>query len=156
MAHLHSNILIGSKPGSQIYSGFIIGPVMSWDCLIQVKRGKVGGFWGWGEGEGAVTNDIRVNVGASPGNLAEILMSLLSPFNANQMSRQCNKKLPRISFRLQKIARKKNWYFYLWISLQHKQEKGEGVKKADPPRHYLDDVPAVAAAEITPCKFYAC
>lgn len=28
---------------------------------------------------GGVTNDIRANVGASPGNLAEILMSLLSP-----------------------------------------------------------------------------
>lgn len=33
----------------------------------------------WG-GERGVTNDIRENVGASPGNLAEILMSLLSPF----------------------------------------------------------------------------
>lgn len=62
---------------------------------MEVKRG------------GGVTNDIRENVGASPENLAEILMSLLSPFNANQMSRHCNKKLPRISFRLQKIARKK-------------------------------------------------
>lgn len=62
---------------------------------------------------GGVTNDIRANVEASPGNLAEILMSLLSPpqpdlpFNANQMSLHRNKKLPRISFRLQKIARRK-------------------------------------------------
>lgn len=77
MTHLHSNILIGSKSGSQIYSSFIIGPVMTRDCLIQVKRGK-GGLLRLGGG--GVTNDIRVNVGASPGNLAEILMLLLSPF----------------------------------------------------------------------------
>lgn len=62
---------------------------------------------------GGVTNDIRANVEASPRNLAEILMSLLPPhhhllFNANQMRLHHNKKLPRISFRLQKIAEKKN------------------------------------------------
>lgn len=61
---------------------------------------------------GGVTNDIRANVEASPGNLAEILMSLLytpppPSFNANQMRLHRNKKLPRISFRLQKIAGKK-------------------------------------------------
>lgn len=64
------------------------------------------------------TNDLTEFISSDQG---EILMSLMSPFNSKQMSLGCNKELLRIRFRLQKIA--KAWYFYLRISLLHKQKK---------------------------------
>lgn len=56
MTHLNSSVLIGSKSGSGIYWGFIIGAVMKRDCLMPVKRGGKGR-----EGGGGITNDMRGN-----------------------------------------------------------------------------------------------